>query len=114
MIRIPIAPDLREQRLQVSLDGTRYVIRIEWLERVGAWYLHLATAADVPIVTGLRIFGSGYVLGSLADDRRPAGQIMAVSSSTPETPPAWGELGTGRRVQLVFLTTAELLGLWGV
>lgn len=114
MIRIPLTPELREQRQIIALAGTRYALRTEWLERVGAWYLHLATAADVPLLTGRRILGTGYLLTGLVDDRRPGGQIIAVSSSDLDTPPGWADLGTGRRTELVFATWAEIESFWGV
>lgn len=107
MIRIPITPGIREQRVVVTLGTRTYVVRTEWLERVGGWYLHLATAQDEPIATGLRIFGAGYLLLGLADDRRPDGQILSVSNSDPDTPPGFSDLGT--RTQLLFATNDELL-----
>jgi hypothetical protein len=107
MIRIPVQPSIREQRYVVALGERRYVIRVEWMERLQTWYLHLATATDEPIVSGLRIHSQGYLLTGLVDDRKPGGQLLSVSLSDSERPPGFDELGV--RTVILFQTWDELL-----
>ena len=107
MIVIPVKPGIREQRHVVLLDTRRYVIRLEWMERLQTWYLHLATATDEPIVSGLRVHPTGYLLMGLVDDRKPGGQLLTVSLSEPERAPGFDELGV--RTLLIFQTWDELL-----
>jgi hypothetical protein len=106
MIVIPVQPGIREQRYEITLVDRRYVIRVEWMERLQTWYLHLATAKDEPIVSGLRIHGEGYLLMGLVSDAKPAGQLFTVSRSQAQRSPGFDELGV--RTRLMFATWAEL------
>lgn len=52
LIKLPIAPSTPHQVSTVTLDGRRYDLRIDWIQRVRRWSLSLSTAAGVSIMRG--------------------------------------------------------------
>lgn len=109
MISIPVRKDLTHFALQVSLDGVTYTLRVRWNARASAWFMDILTEdADDVIAAGLRIV-VGYPLNLYRADRKPPGLLFAQDTSGRGVDPGLGELG--ERVQLFYLSTAEMAEL---
>ena len=50
LIKIPLAPSVAHQVQTVTLDGRRFELRIDWIQRVRRWALSLSTDAGESIM----------------------------------------------------------------
>lgn len=50
LITVPLAPELAHQTATVTLDGRRFELRVDWIQRVRRWSLSLATDAGTSLV----------------------------------------------------------------
>ena len=56
---IPVLPSVPAQEVVVTLEGRRYILRLDWLGRIETWSFSLFTENETPIVQG-----KGLVLGA--------------------------------------------------
>lgn len=90
--RIPLSP-YPDQRFMVSLGESRYVLRVQWFERLQAWSLSIATADGTPLLSCARLcFGVEYLL-VLSSPNTPQGALMCIPT-TAEDYPTYEGLGT--------------------
>lgn len=111
LIPIP-SPPSPHHSLQVELDGVTYTLDIRWNERDLAWYVELQDAeeqrlvAPRKVVLGFPLFARFYT-----NPLVPKGQFMAVDTSNTDQEPTLADLGS--RVQLVYVTAAEIAEIAG-
>lgn len=112
MIAVPTTPEFPDYEEVVDLGGTVYSLRFVWNDRDASWFLTVETTAGAVLVSGAKIRARWPVLARFRDPRLPAGQIVAVQSSTrPGVPAEPGRLDLGADYALVFATTAEVATL---
>jgi hypothetical protein len=94
--------------VQATLDGATYTLEFRWNVRLGAWFLAiLDETGSTPIQTGIRLVAN-WRLGSANVALQPPGSLFAHDTSGQGLDPGFEDLGT--RVQLVYLTAAEMAG----
>jgi hypothetical protein len=110
---IPFAPSIPFQKFGLMLAGTQYIIRGRWNSREdrnrGAWIMDIHEEDETPIITGVKIV-LGLPLGRRCKHslfRR--GIIVATDLSDLGQDARLDDLGT--RVQVMRMTTAEVLSL---
>lgn len=104
---IPLTPGDPEQRLNITLDGESYVLRVRWNTTDDAWYLDAwegdgvtPIAFSVKLVLGVRL-GATY-----AHPLFLAGMFLIDDSGTGEEPKL---ADLGARVVLVHLNVADAI-----
>lgn len=92
----------------VSLEGSDFILRFQYVQRLDHWVLSVATADDSAIVSGVPIVAGVNLLAGCADARRPPGALFLAPGLT--TPGLEG-LGAGRVEELVYMTREEAQSL---
>lgn len=111
MLVIPLPTELADSFTQrTRLDGVDFTLRYSHNSRSDSWTLDLAAIggrnrADVPILTGQKIFIGGDLLRYASHELRPPGKLLALSSDGSRRAPRMNELGT--RVRLYYLAAGE-------
>lgn len=100
-IIVPVALDTPLFNERVTLDGQEYLLEFDWNDRLGRWFLSIATGSGDWLARGLRLIANWPLTRKVIDHRKPPGILMAIDfSSNSGEPPTLSELG--RRVQLVY------------
>jgi hypothetical protein len=96
MRTIPCAPTGQSNWQQrTTLGGRDYVLRFDWHQRTGGWYLGLYDQDDAPIAVGLRLVVHYPLLRGVVDPRRPPGQIVVADlQGLGDVDPGFADLGT--------------------
>ena len=95
-----------EQR--TTLSGRDYVLRFDWSQRDGHWFLGLYLPSGEAIVTGLKLVTNWPLLGARTETLRPPGELLVVDTRGLGEDPGFGDLGT--RHGLVYFEPGELVG----
>lgn len=94
-----------------TLDGVAYLLTFRYNSRESAYYLSIASADDtVTYVQGIKIVSNFALLQSYPT---PPGELICVSFTANDDPPALGEMGDGQRCTLAYIEQADLLGFGG-
>jgi len=101
-VEIPINYRKAAQAMWVNLDKKRYYISVYWNTRTASWYLSIRTSPDSPTKSTAPILPGWIPFRQYTDDRLPPGKFIVVDSSGTNTPPGRYDLGSGRRVSLVY------------
>jgi len=105
---VPTLLDAEYWTQKTRLDGRDYVLHFAYNERLDRYYVSIHDDEDVPLVAGLKLVTNFPLLRRYHwDERVPSGELMAMSLQTDVTPPRFGELGEGRRVELTYFSTEE-------
>jgi len=107
--RVPLRTGLPAFRQRTSLDGATFEFAFAWNEREGAWYMAVADADGLPLRSGIRLALSTPLLRSVADARRPAGELYAIDLDGTGADAGVNDLGV--RVVLMYITAAERAAL---
>jgi hypothetical protein len=98
MIRIFTLADgsVSQYTQQVLLDGTVYVLKLQWHSRADRWYASLSLLDGTPLVQGRAVcVGTDLLLGC-AEAGRPYGLLIALpTSETGLVDPGLTGLGSG-------------------
>ena len=62
MILLPVTSS-SEQRLSTIIDGVRYLFRVIFNTRIGAYSLSISTAQNAPMINGVVLVGGANLLG---------------------------------------------------
>lgn len=89
---------------RVTLDGTDYVLRLEWNMRHG-WEWSLYDANEDPIALGRKLVVAWPLLLGLTDERTPPGNLIVYDTTGKNDYPGLNDLGARHR--LIYLTAAE-------
>lgn len=93
-----------KQRTQI--DGTDYILGLQWLQRDGHWLLHLYDQDQSPIAVGIKLVPAWDLLGTVTDTRRPAGRLYLWDVNATGQDPTFSNLGV--QFQLKYYDAAEL------
>jgi hypothetical protein len=97
---------------RTDLGGTDYVLDLDWVSRwgegllaaPGAWRLSISTTSGRRLAAGRALVPGSLLLAQLADDDRPAGDLLLV---TPDGEPA-GLDDLGGAARLYYLDGDDL------
>lgn len=108
MISIPTLEAAPHQDLITNLEGKDYAITLRYNGREGVYYIGIgpvggAQYGNTKLVCNWPLFVNRF--RSL--EGPPPGVLMCVSMGLDDSPPALGELGIGRRCELVYLESSE-------
>jgi hypothetical protein len=102
LLQIPLPVDSPSYTLRVTLDGTEYVIRIDYSQRQDRYVLSLYDLLSVPIFLGRKVVCGVPIGRQCVDFRAPPGPLIFCDPKGPTEPaPGFSELG--RRVGLFYL-----------
>ena len=94
--------------MTVALDGADYLLEFRYNQREEAWYFDISLSDGTLLVRGIKIVCGLPLLRRFADNRLPAGTLMAVSNTDERSPPKLLELGDdSKRVTLIYFTASE-------
>lgn len=110
MLELPLPnPEDTLYHATVDLDGVSVRMTLRWMDRTASWYLDLEDPTGEAIVRGVRVVTHWPLWVRLRDDRRPPGQLLALSLTDDDSPAGRDDLGS--RVVLVYYTAAEIEAL---
>jgi hypothetical protein len=78
---------------RVDLDGTSYLLELQWIQREARWYFRLATEQDVSILGLHKLVVDVDLLRSCIHARRPPGILFALDTSGQGLKPGFEDLG---------------------
>jgi hypothetical protein len=93
-----------EQR--ITLSGRDYVLRFDWSQRDGHWFLGIYDPAGIAIITGLKLVANWRLLRGRLEALRPPGELVVVDTIEPAIDPGFGDLGV--RHTLNYLEPGEV------
>lgn len=93
-------------RCRANLDGSDYLLELQWNGREGRWYLHLLTANGDPIVLGCKVVADAWLGRRSPDSRMPPGMLLVVDFSGTGRDPGIDDLLD--RVGLVYVDAEDL------
>lgn len=93
-------------RQRTVIEGRDYVLRFDWNQRNGSFYLSIADQDGSAIATGIKLVTDWPLLFGVVDARRPPGELMIIDEKGEGLDPSFSELGT--RFSLVYFTAAEM------
>ena len=112
---IPTQPDVPNYSMAVTLDGVDYQFTFRFSERESCFYLDLYLTDGTPLCMGRKVVCAWSLFRDFRYDKRiPQGALVAVPVSGGSDEPATilddgtGELGEGRRVQLLYFPASEI------
>lgn len=92
-----------------ALDGTDYVLSFRYNSRENAYYLQISDTGGDVLLSGVKLVTNFPLFRSVTDSRLPRGELYALTSTNDDSTAAFGELGRGQRVTLVYVSEAELV-----
>jgi hypothetical protein len=91
-----------------TLDGVPYLLTFRFNFREQVYYLDIVSADGLVFYAeGLKLVSNFLLLRTYGVT--PPGELMAVSSSSDDSPAKIGELGDGLRVALIYIPQADLI-----
>ncbi len=109
VLTIPTTPGVPFYTQRTRLDGVDYILGFRYSQREDRWYLDISDSEEVPILSGLKIVANWPLLQAYRyDPRVPAGEIIATSLTTDDSPPGLNEMGDGLRVQLTYFEAGTI------
>lgn len=107
--RVPLRTSVPAFRQRTSLDGVTFEFDFAWNERESAWYMTVADADGVALRGGVRMVIRWPLLLSVADARRPGGELYLIDVDGTGREAALDDLGV--RAVLMYVTAAEAAAL---
>ena len=80
ILTIPITPELLNYRFRIDLDGTTYTLAIRYNTRENRWFLDVATAAGVLILSGIKVLLNVNLIERFAQSELPPGNLFILNS----------------------------------
>jgi hypothetical protein len=91
------------------LDGVDYQIKIRYNQRAERFYLSLYSADGTEIAKGAKLVCNWRLFTASVSPLLPPGMLMVVPAmKDDDSPPKLGELGPGKRCELVYIPQADL------
>ena len=97
---IPTLADSEHYSERVELDGTIYGLTFMWNTREEAWFLSVADADGVALVSGVKLVADWQLFQSVSNASMPPGEMVAVDTSGAGLDPGLTDLG--ERVLLMY------------
>lgn len=107
MITIPVIPDAPHQDLTTNLDGKDFVLSLRFNQREGVFYVGIGLVGQASIANAKLVCNWPLFRNVQAEDL-PPGALVCVPSGGTDDPPGLGELGPGKRCELIYLSRAEI------
>jgi len=107
----PQDPPIPDFTIGVDLDGVSYTLRFIWDPTVARWLVRVLDALNQVVLMAERRVVADWPLWRAAPVRTPSGYLIARDTSGRGEPPTLTDLGT--RVQLFYITAAEVAALAG-
>lgn len=107
--RVPLQTSVPSFTQRTSLDGVTFEFEIRWNERESAWYMAIADADGVALRSGVRMAVRWPLLKSVADARRPGGELYLLDIDESGAEAGFDDLGV--RTLLFYITAAEVADL---
>ena len=97
---------------QTTFEGVSYALQFDFNQRACAYYMSVADADGVDIYNGVKVVCGFLLLQKCRDTRRPAGDLLCLSSTADASPPTFLDLlpGSGR-CTLYYITSDWLATL---
>ena len=92
----------------IQLGDQTFILFLRWSTRASAWYLDLSDVDGDPIVQNVKVVCNYPLLKKVADERKPAGELFALTFTEDTSPPGLAELGPDQRVALWYFSDEEL------
>lgn len=97
---------------RVTLEGQEYLFDYAYNQRENAYYLSILSTREEPLKVGLKVLTNWPLLRKYSYDKRlPPGELIAIGFTEDTATAGLGELGEGRRIELNYFTSDELVGL---
>lgn len=80
------------QTFAVSLSGVNYTLTLRWNTAAGLWFLDIATADGVAILSGVPLVTGADLLEQYAY-LNLGGKMFCATDNNPDMPPAFATLG---------------------
>lgn len=111
MISIPML-DEPHVDMTVNLDGTDYVLSFRYNQRAQTYALSIYTPEGEELAKGATLVCRWPLFRNrTAEKRLPPGVLVVLPNGNDGTPPKIGELGPGKRCELIYLTAEEKAAL---
>jgi hypothetical protein len=107
--RLDLRPDLTDYETVVPLDGRTFLLRFRWSEREVCWYADLHDDAGVRLAAGIKVLPGTVLAKRRGGPTMPDGVLLPVDTVRGGGAMAIDSLGD--RVQIVYLTAADLAGM---
>jgi hypothetical protein len=78
---------------RVSLDGTTYLLELQWVQRESFWYFRLATEQDVTVTGFRKLVVDWDLLHGVIGTLRPPGRLFFLDTSGVGAEAAFDDLG---------------------
>jgi hypothetical protein len=104
---IPLVPSDASYRLATNIENENYIFFVRWNSRDAAWYFDLLEQNGTMIARGVKIVLGAPLARSTVHRLFAAGVFVARDTTKSGKEPTLDDLGT--RVQLWYLTTAEMV-----
>ncbi len=105
--RLPIEQKGARFSFATELEAVAFTIEFRWNDRDSGWYMQIGDSDGTPLISGIKVVTGILLLGRATSKLLPKGDFMAIDTAGTMTDPAFEDLG--RRVQVVYITSAELL-----
>jgi hypothetical protein len=93
---------------RTQLDGKDFLLKFDWNDRTGHWYLSIADTDDAAILTGRQLSTDCPILLGCTDARRPSGDLFVRDLQGSGDDPGFSDLGS--RFVLLYFTRDEIRG----
>lgn len=100
IIEIPTRTDLPAYNYVVNLDGTSYKLSFTFNERMGKWFVAIATAIGEQIIDPVPVIATWPIFKRFKDSRLPGGTIFPFDTAGKNEDP--GRFDLGDRVRLLY------------
>lgn len=81
IVEIPIPIDSPSFKIRTILDGTQYVLKLDWNDRFERWSLSIFDESEVPLLMGIPLHINSDVVGRFEIEGLPLGQFMLFDNS---------------------------------
>lgn len=93
-------------RLDIDLEGSRFVAILDWNQREGAWYFSLELPDGTQLLDGRKVVVEWPMLYRLSDARRPPGELYFIDTAGGRADPGREDLGG--RVTTLYVESRDI------
>lgn len=85
IVKIPTPRNSTPLASQITtLDGKDYVFTFDWIGREQKWYLKIADADGIELISGIRLVVNIPLIETLASDSAPPGELLLLTSNSAD------------------------------
>lgn len=110
MLSIPIQNGAPNFSQTTTIDGTDYLLSFWYNQREARYYFSVGLPDGTKIASGAPLVCQWPLFSDVRglDPNMPTGVFYVYAATTPEIPPGLGEMGPGKRCELIYVEQAEL------